>query len=60
VLTFDPTDEAGDLSNTEPLRIGNHSDPNYFTFFHGIINEVSLYNRALSDSEIQTLYTEEH
>jgi len=60
VLTFDPTDEAGDLSNTEPLRIGNHSDPNYFTFFHGIINEVSLYNRALSDSEIQTIYTEEH
>lgn len=59
VLTFDPTEEAGDLSNTEPLRIGSHCDPNYFTFFHGIIDEIALYNRALSDSEIQEIYTTE-
>jgi hypothetical protein len=59
VLTFDPTEEAGDLSNPEPLRIGNHCDPNYFTFFHGIIGKIALYNRALSDSEIQAMYTEE-
>ncbi len=59
VLTFDPTEEAGDLSNAEPLRIGNHCDPNYFTFFHGIIDKIALYNRALSDAEIQAIYTEE-
>jgi hypothetical protein len=59
VLTFDPTEEAGDLSNTEPLHIGNHCDPNYFTFFHGIIGKIALYNRALSDAEIQAIYAEE-
>ena len=56
VLTFDPTICPGDLSNTGPLRIGNHATPGLPAFYHGIIDEVSLYNRALSVNEIESLY----
>ena len=56
ILTFDPTDVPGDLSNDQPLRIGNHSDPAYRNFFRGIIGDVSIYKRALATEEIQTLY----
>jgi hypothetical protein len=56
ILKFDPTQAAGGLSNQEALRIGNHCNPNYFSFFHGIIDEVGICNGALSANEIQTLY----
>jgi len=56
VLTFDPTICPGDLSNTGPLRIGNHATPGLPAFYHGIIDEVSLYNRALAANEIESLY----
>jgi hypothetical protein len=55
ILTFDPTDVPGDLSNDQPLRIGNHSDPAYRNFFRGVIGDVTLYKRALATEEIQTL-----
>jgi hypothetical protein len=56
VHTFDPTIAVGDLSNTEPLRIGNHPDPSLDCFFKGIIDESSIYSRALSATEIQGIY----
>ncbi len=56
VLTFDPRVEPGDLSNSGPLRIGNHATPGLNCFFKGIIDEVSLYNRQLSGSEIQSIF----
>jgi hypothetical protein len=56
IATFDPTAVSGDLSNTGPLRIGNHPDPGIRAFYHGIIDEVGLYNRALSADEIQSIY----
>jgi Concanavalin A-like lectin/glucanases superfamily len=56
IQTFDPTEVAGDLSNDQPLRIGNHACPDYRCFFHGLITEVSLYRRALTTAEIETLY----
>jgi Concanavalin A-like lectin/glucanases superfamily len=56
VLTFDPTVCPGDLSNPGPLRIGNHATPGLPAFYHGIIDEVSLYNRALSSNEIVSIY----
>ena len=56
ILTFDPTQVPGDSSNSEPLRIGNHCNPNYFSFFHGIIDELGIYNRALPPDEIQSLF----
>ncbi|MCS7337312.1 MAG: immunoglobulin domain-containing protein, partial [Verrucomicrobiae bacterium] len=56
VLTFDPTGQAGDLSNSEPLRIGNHCNPSFHSFFNGVIDEVSIYNRALTREEIALIY----
>ena len=38
-------------STTTPLRIGNNSP--YGEFFVGLIDEVRIYNRALSSAEIQ-------
>jgi hypothetical protein len=44
-------------TNTLPLTIG--SAPNWYgTFFNGIIDEVRIYNRALSEDEIKHLYYE--
>lgn len=40
--------------NNEPLRIGAIDYPQYS--FEGLIDEVSLYNRALSPAEIQAIY----
>ena len=56
VLTFDTTSLRGDLSNDQPLHIGCNCFPNFNGFFKGIINQVALYNRALSALEIQTIY----
>ena len=56
ISTFDSTAVPGDLSNTSPLRIGNHPDPGISAFYHGIIDEVSLYNRALSSNEVAAIY----
>jgi hypothetical protein len=53
VLTFDPTVCPGNLSNPGPLRIGSHPVDGLPCFFNGMIDEVSIYNRTLSASEIQ-------
>lgn len=57
-LQFDPTAYSGDLtpSPAQPLRIGNHSDAGYVSYFNGRIDEVSIYRRALSASEIKAIY----
>ena len=40
-----------------PLEIGHWWSSNNFTrLFNGLIDEVRIYNRALSDSEILSLY----
>lgn len=42
-----------------PLTIGaqfNSQNSNYVNFFGGEIDEVSIYNRALTESEIQSIY----
>ena len=56
VLTFDPTVAPGDLSNTEPLRIGVNANATFFSNFKGAMDEVSLYNRALTAAEVQSIY----
>ena len=56
VLTFDLTVAAGDLSNTEPLRIGVNANATFFSNFKGAMDEVSLYNRALTAAEVQSIY----
>ena len=42
-------------SGTRPLNIGRKNVEGY-DHFHGIIDEVRIYNRALSEEEIQALY----
>jgi hypothetical protein len=56
VATFNSTVVPGDLSNSEPWRIGNHPTPSLNCFFKGIIDEPALYGRALGQSEIQAIY----
>ena len=56
VLTFDPTGEPGDLTAAAPLRIGNHATEALSSFLKGTIDEVSIYNRAVSALEIQSIY----
>ncbi|MGH7950631.1 MAG: LamG-like jellyroll fold domain-containing protein [Limisphaerales bacterium] len=56
VLQFDPTSQSGDLSNTNSLLIGNHPTSGLFTYFDGRIDELSIYKRALSADEIQSIY----
>jgi hypothetical protein len=56
VLIFDPTAQAGDLSNSEPLRIGNHSNPNLRCFFKGAIAGVALHRESLSAREVSAIY----
>jgi hypothetical protein len=58
VLTFDTTGIKGDLSGDQPLHIGSNCYPNFDTFFKGIMSQLGLYNRALSASDIQTIYEE--
>lgn len=55
VLTNDPTVEPGSLSSTNgPLRIGKHATVN--APFKGIIDELSIYSRALTQAEVQSVY----
>ncbi len=53
VSTFDPTARQNTLTNTAELRIGAHlfSYPSFS--FNGLIDEVEIFKRALSESEIQ-------
>jgi sugar lactone lactonase YvrE len=55
VLTFDPTARRGDLSNHEPLRIGNIANLGFNGFFKGVIDEVALHNRVLTAGEIEAV-----
>jgi hypothetical protein len=41
------------IDNTDAMKIGSSNGSNYM---NGLIDEVRLYNRALSASEITTLY----
>ena len=56
VLIFDPLNAPGSISNTAPLFIGRSTGGDIDIFFDGLIDEVEIYNRALSASEIQTIF----
>ena len=46
-------------TNTNPLYIGKHDYNNAPYYFNGIIDDVGIWNRALSNNEIQKLYDNE-
>lgn len=54
VLVFNPTRQNADLSNSEPVRIGNHANPKLRCRFKGQIERVAVYRRALSAQEVAT------
>lgn len=58
VGTFDPTAHPGSLSSAgTPLMIGAQEPGiGLFEFFNGALDELEIFNRALSASEIQALY----
>ncbi len=56
VLTFNPTSQSGSLANNEPILIGEQDTPGYRTPFKGVIDELSLYGRALTPAEIVSIF----
>jgi hypothetical protein len=46
------------FSNDEDLFFGKLDNPNYPYWFNGLLDEVRIYNRALSEEEITALYKE--
>jgi hypothetical protein len=55
-LPFDPTGRKGVLSNSRPLRLGSLSPASPGSFFKGTLDEVALYQRALTPYEIRIMY----
>ena len=53
IYTFDPTTLRGSLANSEPLLIGTHPDTTLHSGFKGLIQDVRLYSRVLSQAEIE-------
>lgn len=59
VLVDDISFTQGPLDGANLLRIGRHNDDGDFgtrRFFKGMIDEVSVYHRALAPAEIQSVY----
>lgn len=51
------TTSSGSLgANSQELSIGRHLNPTHPYWFNGQMDEVALFNRALSQSEIQAVY----
>ncbi len=44
-------------STDGPIYIGTDNTLMYFSFFNGVIDEISYYNRSLSSDEVQIIYT---
>jgi hypothetical protein len=57
VVEFDPTVMPGALTNSEPFRIGVHPQSGFNGYYKGAIDEVTVYRRALSGTEISAIYS---
>jgi hypothetical protein len=55
-LYFDAAEVSGSLSNAAPFRIGVHPETGFNGWFKGMIDEPTVYRRALSGAEITALY----
>jgi len=57
VLTFDPTGRPGSLTNTAEFRIGRNCPSTLAdNFFNGLIDEVELFNSALSAADVLAIF----
>ena len=59
VGTFNPTGRQGSLSNSQNLRLGRRSDSDNAGYFNGSLDEVRLFDSALSASDVQKIYQQE-
>jgi streptogramin lyase len=57
VLEFNPTVVAGSLFNNQPFRIGVHAQTDFNGYHKGIIDELTIYKRELSATEISAIYS---
>ncbi len=48
--------DAGDVNNTDTLKIGAKVGGTYPSYFYGKIDDVRIYNRAITVSEVYQLY----
>jgi len=55
VLIFDPTPRKGSLAANVTLFMGAPVNTSIDSYFGGLIDEPAIYNRALSDGEIQAI-----
>jgi hypothetical protein len=53
--TFNPTARSGNLTNTQPFLIGKHETAPVANFI-GEIDEVELFNRAITGAEVASIY----
>jgi Concanavalin A-like lectin/glucanases superfamily len=54
---IDPTDREGSLINDSPIRLGaNSTDPPFDNWFNGDMDELQIFNRALSGQEVLAIY----
>ena len=57
VLKFTTKEIFSAFSNTSPLFIGKYSSVTFPYWFNGVLDDIRIYNRALSVTEVNTLYT---
>lgn len=55
VLSLDPRKQSASLANNAPFQIGGHADPALNCGFQGLIGDVRLYSRALTEAEVKAL-----
>lgn len=56
VTVANPTSRRGSFTNPQPFTLGRRSDhPWWPGFMSGGLDEIKLFNRALTDAEIQNL-----
>ncbi|MDJ0745571.1 MAG: SGNH/GDSL hydrolase family protein [Xenococcaceae cyanobacterium MO_167.B27] len=59
VDSFNPTGRQGSLSNSNSLTLGRRSDSSSPGYFNGSLDEVKLFDSALSSTEIQNIYSQD-
>lgn len=56
VLKFEEVNVPAPVMNTEPLVIGNRLNSNYPEYFNGVMDEIEVYDRPLTNEEVIHLY----
>ena len=59
VDSFNPTGRQGSLSNSNSLTLGRRSDSSSPGYFNGSLDEVKLFDSALSSTEVQNIYSQD-